>query len=210
MSKVFFDVGISLDGYIAGMNGGAKNPLGDGGIDIHNWVFKQRGFRKHLGMEGGETNNADNDIIENTFNRIGANIMGKRMFVEGEANWPEDAPFHCPVFVLTHEKREPWVRPGGTTFYFTDEDTHTVLEKAKKVAGKKDVRISGGARTIQQFLNAGLIEESVIHIAPVFLSSGVHLFEHIEKSKFYFEIENVINSPEVTHLFYNVKTSDQK
>ena len=210
MSKVFFDVGISLDGYIAGMNGGAKNPLGDEGINIHNWMFKQRSFRKHLGMEGGETNNADNDILENTFNRIGANIMGKKMFVEGEANWPEDAPFHCPVFVLTHEKREPWVRPGGTTFYFTDENIHTVLEKAKKAAGKKDVRISGGARTIQQFLNAGLIEESIIHIASIFLSSGVPLFEHLDKSKFSFEIENVINSPEVTHLFYNVKTNNQK
>jgi dihydrofolate reductase len=136
--------------------------------------------------------------------------MGKKMFVEGEANWPEDAPFHCSVFVLTHEKREPWVRPGGTTFYFTDENIHTVLEKAKKAAGKKDVRISGGARTIQQFLNAGLIEESIIYIAPIFLSSGVHLFEHLDKSKFSFEIENVINSPEVTHLFYNIKTHDQK
>jgi dihydrofolate reductase len=168
-------------------------------------MFKQKSFRDHLGMEGGETNNVDNDIIENTFNRIGANVMGKGMFIEGEANWPEDAPFHCPVFVLTHEKREPWERPGGTTFYFTDEDISVVLEKARKVAGKKDVRISGGARTIQQYLNAGLIEEGVIHIAPILLSSGVHLFEHLDKSKFTFEIKNVINSSRVTHIFYNVK-----
>jgi dihydrofolate reductase len=210
MQKVFFDVGISLDGFIAGANVGIKNPLGDGGLNIHEWMFKQKSFRNHLGMEGGETNNIDNDIIENTFNRIGANIMGKRMFVEGEASWPEDAPFHCPVFVLSHEKREPWERPDGTTFYFTDEDIHTVLEKARKAAGKKDVRVSGGARAIQQYLNAGLIEESVIHVAPVFLSSGIHLFEHIDKSKFTFEIKNVINSPAVTHLFYNVKTNNQK
>jgi len=115
MSKVFVDVGMSLDGFIAGLNGGAKNPLGDGGMNIHEWMFKQKSFRDHLGMEGGETNNADNDIIENTFNRIGANIMGKRMFVEGEANWPEESPFHCPVFVFTKEKREPWMRPGGQT-----------------------------------------------------------------------------------------------
>jgi len=205
MSKVFFDVGISLDGYIAGMNGGAKNSLGDEGINIHNWMFKQRSFRKHLGMEGGETNNADNDILENTFNRIGANIMGKKMFVEGEANWPEDAPFHCPVFVLTHEKREPWVRPGGTTFYFTDEDIQEVLKKAKQAAGNKDVRISGGARTIQQYLNAGLIDEFNIHIAPIILGSGVQLFEHLDKSKFSFKIKDVVNSPEVTHLNYVVK-----
>ena len=205
MSKVFFDVGISLDGYIAGPNGGARNPLGDGGMNIHEWMFKQKSFRDHLGIEGGETNNADNDIIEYIFNRIGANIMGKKMFIEGEANWPENAPFHCPVFVLTHEKREPWVRPGGTTFYFTDEDIQEVLKKSKQAAGNKDVRISGGARTIQQYLNAGLIDEFNIHIAPTILGSGVQLFEHLDKSKFSFKIKDVVNSPEVTHLNYVVK-----
>lgn len=204
MSKVFFDVGISLDGYIAGPNGGPQNPLGDEGIKIHNWMFKQKAFLQHIKLEGGETDNIDNDIIESIFNRIGANIMGKRMFVEGEANWPEEAPFHCPVFVLTHEKREPWKRPGGTTFYFTDEDIRVVLEKAKKVAGKKDVRISGGARNIQQYLNAGLIEEAVIHIAPIFLGSGVRLFEKIDKEKFTLEATRVVNSPLVIHLFYKV------
>jgi len=204
MSKVFFDVGISLDGYIAGPNGGPQNPLGDEGIKIHNWMFKQKAFLQHINLEGGETDNIDNDIIESIFNRIGANIMGKRMFVEGEANWPEDAPFHCPVFVLTHEKREPWIRPGGTTFYFTDDDIHTVLAKAKKLAGKKDVRISGGARVIQQYLNAGLIDEFSLHIAPIIMGSGVHLLEHLDKSKFSFEIKDVVNSPTVTHLFYNV------
>jgi len=158
MSKVFVDMGISLDGFIAGPNGGAKNPLGDGGLMIHEWMFNQKSFRKHLGMEGGETNNPDNDIIEKIFNRIGANIMGKKMFIEGEANWAEKAPFNCPVYVLTHQKREPWERPGGTTFYFMNEDIHTILKKAKKAAGTKDVRISGGADVIQQYLNAGLID----------------------------------------------------
>jgi len=205
MSKVFFDVGISLDGYIAGPNGGPKNPLGDEGIKIHNWMFKQKAFLEHLKIEGGETNNVDNDIIENIFNRIGANIMGKRMFVEGEANWPEESPFHCPVFVLTHEKREPWIRPGGTTFYFTDESIQDVLKKAKQSAGKKDVRISGGAKVIQQYLNAGLIDEFTIHIAPIVIGAGVQLFEHLDKSKFSFEIKEVVNSPEVTHLLYIVK-----
>ena len=205
MSKVFFDVGVSLDGYIAGLNGGAQNPLGDGGMNIHEWMFKQKSFRDHLGMEGGERDNADNEIVEYIFNRIGANIMGKKMFIEGEANWPENAPFHCPVFVLTHEKREPWVRPGGTTFYFTDEDIQEVLKKSKQAAGNKDVRISGGARTIQQYLNAGLIDEFNIHIAPIILGSGVQLFEHLDKSKFSFKIKDVVNSPEVTHLNYVVK-----
>ena len=204
MSKVFFDLGITLDGYIAGPNRGAKNPLGDGGVSIHNWMFKQKAFLSHLKLEGGETNNKDNDIIEETFNRIGANIMGKNMFVEGEANWPEEAPFHCPVYVLTRESRGAWERPGGTTFYFVNNDIHTVLEKAKKDAGNKDIRISGGASVIQQYLNAGLINEFALHIAPIMMGKGVRLFENIEKKKFTLEISKVINSPEVTHIFYKV------
>ena len=205
MSKVFVDVGISLDGYIAGPNGGPNNPLGDEGIKIHSWMFKQKSFLSHLKLPGGETDNIDNDIIDSIFNRIGANIMGKKMFVEGEANWPEESPFHCPVFVLTHEKREAWIRPGETTFYFTDESIQDVLKKAKQAAGKKDVRISGGARVIQQYLNAGLIDEFSLHIAPIIIGSGVHLFEHLDKSKFSFEIKDVVNSSEVAHLFYIVK-----
>jgi dihydrofolate reductase len=205
MSKVFVDVGISLDGYIAGPNGGPNNPLGDEGIKIHSWMFKQKSFLSHLKLPGGETDNIDNDIIDSIFNRIGANIMGKKMFVEGEANWPEESPFHCPVFVLTHEKREPWIRLGETTFYFTDESIQDVLKKAKQAAGKKDVRISGGARVIQQYLNTGLIDEFNIHIAPILLGSGVPLYEHLDKSKFSFEIKDVVNSSEVTHLSYIVE-----
>ena len=195
MSKVFFDVGMSLDGFIAGPNGGAKNPLGDGGIKIHDWMFKQKAFLQHIKQEGGETNNKDHDLIEEIFNRIGANIMGKNMFVEGEASWPEEAPFHCPVYVLTKETREAWERPGGTTFYFVNDDIKTVLEKAKKAAGNKDVRISGGAQTIQQYLNAGLIDEFTVHIAPIIIGGGIRLFENIEIEKFTVEIIDVTNSP---------------
>jgi dihydrofolate reductase len=204
MKNVFFDVGISLDGFIAGPNGGPKNPLGDGGMTIHEWMFRQRSFREHLGMDGGEENNTDNDIIRETFNRIGSNIMGKCMFEEGEANWPEDAPFHTSVYVLTHQQRDPWKRKGGTTFYFTDKPIDVVLQKAKMDAGEKDVRISGGASVIQQFLNAGLIAEFSIHMTPLILGKGVKLFENIEKQKFTVEINNVVHSPMVTHLFYKV------
>jgi len=204
MSKVFVDMGISLDGFIAGPNGGQKNPLGDNGLKIHEWMFNQKSFRSHLGMEGGETNNADNDIIENIFNRIGANIMCKKMFIEGEADWPEKAPFNCPVYVLTHQKREPWERPGGATFYFVNEDIHKVLERAKKDAGNKDVRISGGAYVVQQYLNAGLVDELTLHVTPIILGKGVRLFENINKEKLSLEIVEALNSPEVTHLFYKI------
>lgn len=204
MSKVFFDVGISLDGYIAGLNGGPANPLGDGGIAIHNWMFRQKSFLEHLELKGGEDNNKDNDIIKEIFNRIGVNIMGKKMFIEGEANWPEKAPFGVPVYVLTHQKRDPWEREGGTTFFFTEDNIYDVLERAKKDAGNKDVRISGGAYTIQQYLNAGLIDECSIHLAPIILGQGVKLFENIVKEKFNLEIVGIIDSPLVTHLNYKV------
>lgn len=205
MSKVFFDVGVSLDGFIAGPNRGPANPLGDNGIAIHEWMFRQKSFREHLGMDGGENNNPDNEIIKEIFNRIGSNIMGKRMFEEGEASWPEVAPFHTPVYVLTSQSREPWEREGGTTFYFTNDDIYYVLQKAKKDAGNKDVRISGGANAIRQYLNAGLIDEFSVHIAPIIIGGGVKLFDKIDKGKISFEIKNVINSPSVTHLTYKVK-----
>src|SRR3972149_10307216 len=206
MNRVFFDVGISLDGFIAGPNGGAKNPLGDDGISIHNWMFKQEAFLQHLKLEGGETNNKDNDIIEEIFNRISANIMGKKMFIEGEANWPEEAPFNCPVYVLTHQQREPWERKGGTIFYFVNDDIHKILEKAKRDAGNKDVRISGGANIIQQFLNAGLIEEFNIHLAPILLGKGTRLFENLSaaSNNYSLEINKVVGSQIVTHLYYKV------
>ena len=204
MSKVFVDIGISLDGFIAGPNGGAKNPLGDGGMAIHQWMFNLKRFKEHLSLPGGGETGADNDLVDKTFNRIGANIMGKKMFIEGEANWPEEAPFQCPVYVLTHQKREPWERPGGTTFYFVNENIHSVLEKAKKDAGNKDVRISGGADVIRQYLNTGLVDELILHVAPIILGNGVRLFDNIAKGKFSLEVSNAVSSLTVTHLFYKV------
>src|SRR5512147_162590 len=122
-------------------------------------MFPQRNFRGILGLgDDGETGD-DNRIIGEILRRIGANIMGKRMFEEGEANWPEDAPFHTPVFVLTHERRSPWERPGGTTFHFVNHGIESALERARAAAGGKDIRISGGANVIRQYLDAGLIDE---------------------------------------------------
>src|SRR3972149_6588273 len=203
MSKVFFQTGISLDGFMAGDNRGPKNPLGDGGTTIHNWVYKQKAFWKLLGAEGGEEDTQDGDLIRNATSRTGAYIMGKRMFEEGEANWPEDL-YKAPVYVLTHEKREPWVQKGSTTFYFTNDKIENVLENAKNNANTKDIRIQGGANIIQQYLNAGFIDEFIIHIAPVFLGSGIRLFDRIDKSKVTVEVIEAINSSLVAHLKYKV------
>ncbi len=207
MSNVFVAAAITLDGFMAGPNNSPANPMGDNASKISSWLFKQRSFRQHLGIDDGGDTGKNNQITEETFNRIGANIMGNKMFKEGEAAWPEKAPFGCPVFVLTHEKREPWVRPGGTTFYFTNESLEAVLEKAKAVAGNKDVRISGGGSVIQQYINAGLVDELLVHISPVFLGGGTRLLNGLDGSKNTLELIEAIGTPEVTHLRYAIKRS---
>lgn len=204
MSKIFFSVGVSTDGFIAGLNGGPKNPLGDGGTEIHQWVYNQKAFLEMQELRDGGETGEDNDILNEVISRTGANIMGKRMFEEGEANWPENAPFHSPVYVLTKQVREPWERKGGTTFYFINDGIESALEKAKKAAGNKDIRIAGGANVIQQYLNAGLVDEFTIHYAPIMLGKGVRLFDHLENGKFSLEVIEAINSTLVTHLFYRV------
>jgi dihydrofolate reductase len=129
--------------------------------------------------------------------------MGKRMFEEGEAVWPNDL-YKADVYVLTHERREPWVQEGTTTFYFINNGIESALEKARQSAKGKDIRIQGGANTIQQFLNAGLIDEFFIHISPVLLGSGIRLFESVDKNKYDLQIVEVIPSDLTTHLRYKL------
>ncbi|MBS1490801.1 MAG: dihydrofolate reductase family protein [Bacteroidetes bacterium] len=203
MSKIIFDSGLSLDGFFAGDNRGPDNPMGGVSGKIHQWMFKQKAFWKHIKMEGGEEYGADSKLIDDVFARTGAYIMGKRMFEEGEAVWAEDL-YEADVYVLTHEKRKPWIQKGTTTFYFIQDGIESALEKAKKSANGKDIRIQGGANTIQQFLNAGLIDEFFIHIAPVFLGSGIRLFEGLDKDKYVLQIAEVIPARQTTHIRYKL------
>ena len=212
MGKVFFSVGMSLDGFMApeGMDlAHADDPNYKDWLsqwmELQKWVSQQRFFRENLQLgEGGETGQ-DNRILEETFNRTGVNIMGKRMFEGGERFWPEEAPFHTPVFVLTKQVRIPWERPGGTTFHFVNDGIESALRRAREVAGGKDIRIAGGANAIVQYLNAGLVDEFAIALAPVFFSEGVRLFDGIDRRKVSPEIVEAIHSPLVTHLRYAVK-----
>jgi dihydrofolate reductase len=216
MSKVFFSVSMSLDGYIApeGMElEHAHDPTYKDWANqwsrLQSWVFPQRFFRENLQLgEGGETGE-DNRILEETFQRTGASILGKRMFDGGEQYWPEEAPFHTPVFVLTHQVRSPWERPGGTTFYFVNDGIQSALAQARAVVGERDIRIAGGADTIQQFLNAGLVDEFHIALSPVFLADGRRLFDGIDHSRVQLTIREAINSPLATHLFYTVTNKDR-
>jgi len=204
MSKVFFDVAVSLDGYIAGPNARAGNPLGDGGPRIHQWLFDTAFFRERLGMTGGESSR-DDQMVRRLFDRPGAHVMGRRMFDEGEVGWPEEAPFRAPVFVLTHNVREPWPRKGGTTFYFVTEGMADALERAKTAAKGRDVRVSGGAATIRQFIQAGLIDDFTLHVAPVILGSGVRLMDHLLPNDLVAEQVDAISAINVTHINYRVK-----
>lgn len=203
MSSIIFDSGISLDGYFAGDHRGPQNPMGGVSGQIHSWMFNQKAFWEHLGLEGANEDGADGKHIRATINRTGAYIMGKRMFEEGEAVWPNDL-YKADVYVLTHEKREPWVQEGSTTFYFINDGIESALEKARQAAKGKDIRIQGGANTIQQFLNAGLIDEFFIHISPVFLGSGIRLFEGMDNDKYELQIVEVIPSDLTTHIRYKL------
>jgi dihydrofolate reductase len=204
MSKTFVDVGISLDGCIAGPNGSPQNPMGGAAMRIHEWIFQQASFLEHIGMQGGITGPED-DIVKAIFARAGAYVMGRRMFDEGEVCWPENAPFHAPVFVVTHSAREPWVRPGGTTFHFVTDGLESALRQAHEASGGKDVRISGGADMIRQAFRAGAVEEVTLHLSPVVLGEGVRLFEGLRGSDLNLEQTGVIVSATVTHLNYRVK-----
>jgi dihydrofolate reductase len=211
MSKVFFSVGMTLDGFMApdGMDLTHADPNFNDWLsqwsELQHWVEQQRFFHENLNLgDGGETGR-DNDILKETFNRTGVSIMGKRMFEGGERFWPEEAPFHTPVFVLTHQVRSPWERPGGTTFYFVNDGIESALRQAREVAGGRDIRIAGGADAIQQYLNEGLVDEFTVALAPVFFGAGLRLFEGIDRHKIGLTIVEAIHSPLVTHLRYAVE-----
>lgn len=206
MTKVFVSIGLSLDGYMApdGMtmnNPGYKNWGAKWGA-MMGWIVNTRYFRENLQLgKGGETGPV-NDLVRSTTERIGANIMGKRMFDQGEIAWPEEAPFHTPVFVLTTQQREPWVRPGGTTFYFVNDGPERALELARDAAGSRDVRIAGGADVIQQYLRLGAVDELEIALAPIFFGSGRRLFENLGEPVPQFRIDSVLNGALATHVRY--------
>ncbi|MBS2028552.1 MAG: dihydrofolate reductase family protein [Deltaproteobacteria bacterium] len=208
MSKVFISVSMSLDGYLVPPGMDTAHAADPSHLDwgaqwgrLQSWILSTRFFCETLKLgEGGETG-ADNQIAEQTFRRTGVSIMGKRMFDLGEAMWPEEAPFHTPVFVLTQTVRQPWVRPGGTTFHFVNDGIESALQKARAVASDRDIRISGGAHVIQQYLNAGLVDELNVAVSPVMFGGGRRLFEGIDR-KLQLEIIEAIPSPRVTHLRY--------
>lgn len=206
MSTVFVSIGLSLDGYLApeGMTMSDPNHMGWGAKwgALMAWIVNTQYFRENLKIGSSGETGPINDLVRTTTERIGANIMGKRMFDQGEVAWPEEAPFHTPVYVLTHTQREPWVRPGGTTFHFVTDGPERALALARAAAGDRDVRIAGGADVIQQYLRLNLIDEVEIALAPVLFHGGRRLFENLPEPGPRFRIDRVLNGPAATHLRY--------
>jgi dihydrofolate reductase len=211
MSKLRFEIAISADGYVAGPNQSEENPLGEGGMRLHEWVFKLDAWRRAHGREGGE-NNPSNEVIEEATAGVGAVIMGRGMFGGGPGPWGDDPwrgwwgddpPFHVPTFVLTHHEREPLAMDGGTTFHFVSDGIESALAQAREAAGGEDVRLGGGASAAQQYLAAGLIDELQLNVVPILLGGGERLFEGVGAG-LTLEQDRVVHTDEVTHIRYRV------
>ncbi len=200
--------GISLDGYGAGPDQGLDNPLGRGGEDLHAWFYPTRTFQKMYGNEKGKTG-IDDDFAARGMAGLGAWILGRNMFGPVRGPWPdetwkgwwgEEPPYRVPVFVLTHHARPSFEMKGGTVFHFVTEGIEAALERAREAAGDRDIRVGGGAATIRQYLEARLIDEMHIAVAPVVLGRGEPLFAGLDLPALGYEITGHVPSEKATHL----------
>ncbi|TWP53315.1 dihydrofolate reductase [Lentzea tibetensis] len=205
MNSVISNIGISLDGFVAGPNQSVQNPLGEGGERLHEWMFGTGTWRGD-----GSPRTADDDVADEIVGGMGAFIMGRNMFGGGRGPWEgtwrgwwgENPPYHGPVFVLTHHEREPLEMEGGTTFFFVTDGVESALKQARAAAGDANISVAGGAKVVQQFLAAGWLDELNLHVAPIVLGSGERLLENVGDPVL--EPVRVIASPKVTHIRYRV------
>ena len=199
---------LSLDGYGAGTDQGLTNPLGTHGPEMFEWFFHTRMWHQMQGEEGGETG-IDNRMAEQSFENVGAWILGRNMFGPIRGPWPdeswrgwwgEEPPYHAPVFVLTHYARQPLVMKGGTEFRFVTEGIHAALEQALAAASGKDVRLGGGVATVRQYLEARLIDELHLAVRPVLLGKGEHLFGGTDMRALGYACAESIAGERATHV----------
>jgi dihydrofolate reductase len=201
---------VSIDGYGAGPAQSLEDPLGKGGLALHEWALATRTFRKVFGEEGGSTDR-DDEFAARGVEAIGAWILGRNMFGPIRGPWPdeswrgwwgEEPPYHVPVFVLTHHPRAPLVMPGGTTFHFVTDGIDAALRQAREAAGDRDVRLGGGVATIRQYLHEGLVDRMHIAIAPVVLGAGEPLFHGMDMRSLGFEIVEHVPTARATHVVF--------
>lgn len=191
MSKVICNISMSLDGCITGPNVRVGNGLGDNGEQLHDWMFDAK-------------TDTDARIVDELYATTGAVILGKGMFDVGFEPWGDPPPFKMPVFVVTHEKRDPLPMQGGTTYTFVTEGIETALELARTAAGEKNVGIWGGANLIRQYLQAGLLDEMHLHVIPILLGSGIRLFDGLNPDGITLEKVRSIETPAATHFRFEV------
>ena len=200
---------ISLDGFGAGPHQALANPLGVGGTDLHQWLLPTRTLQTKLFGADGGTTGIDDDFAARGFENVGAWILGRNMFspdrgpwgnTDWKGWWGDNPPYHVPVFILTHHARDPIEMDGGTTFHFVTDGIHAALDRARAAAQGRDVRIGGGASTIQQYLRAGLVDEMHFAIAPVLLGSGERLFEGVDVRALGYTCVQTAASDKATHV----------
>jgi dihydrofolate reductase len=209
MSKLRFTISMSLDGFVAGPAQSVEHPLGIGGTRLHEWVFGLSAFRSLHGLEGG-TVNESSPIVEESRANIGATIMGRNMFGGHPGPWDAkkawagwwgaNPPFHHPVFVVTHHRRDPLKLEGGTTFTFVTDGIEAALDLAKRAAGGRDVALGGGARVAQQYFLAGLVDQMEINLVPTLLGDGARLFDDVGDDLNGLQLVRTVATPAVTHL----------
>ena len=211
MNKVrVHGIGVSIDGFAAGLAQDLEHPLGVGGQAVFDWFFGTRVFGEMYGQEGGSTG-VDNDFAARGFENVGAWILGRNMFGPVRGAWPDDSwkgwwgeepPYRVPAFVLTHHPRAPLEMKGGTTFHFVTGGIHEALERAKAAAGEKDVRIGGGVATLRQYLAAGLVDEMHFAIAPALLGKGEALFAGLDLPALGYRCVEKASTPAAMHVVF--------
>lgn len=216
MSKLAVSIAMSLDGFVAGPDQSVQDPLGVGGMELHAWFHPLREFRAMHGEPGGETD-ASSAVVSERYERLGATIMGRKMF-GGDAGpwgddpwqgwWGEEPPFHHPVFVVTHHAREPLAMKGGTTFNFVTDGIESALTQARDAARGQNLMLAGGPSVINQYLAAGLVDELDISIVPVVMGGGERLFAGLRPGDLKLTQIRAVEAPGVTHIKYRVGPSN--
>ncbi len=200
---------ISLDGFGAGPKQSADQPMGDNGMDLHQWVFDTKSFRAMHGGQAGGRQGVDDDFGARAMQNVGAWILGRNMFGPVRGPWPdaswrgwwgENPPYHVPVFVLTHHARPPLEMEGGTTFHFITEGIHAALERAQKAAGDRDVRIGGGVATLQQYVRERLVDELHLAVSPVLLGRGEAIFAGLDWRALGYKVAATVAGEKATHV----------
>ncbi|HET7718241.1 MAG TPA: dihydrofolate reductase family protein [Bauldia sp.] len=209
MSKVRVNsFAISLDGYGAGPDQSLNDPLGKGGTALHEWFYPTRTFQEMFGKSRGTTG-IDDQFAARGMQNLGAWILGRNMFGPVRGPWPDESwqgwwgtnpPYHVPVFVLTHYARPPLEMEGGTVFHFVTDGSEAALERARQVAGDRDIRVGGGVATIREYLKAGLIDEMHVAIAPVLLGGGESLFGGLDLPSLGYRVTEHVPSERATHV----------